>query len=222
MVPPESKVKEGEKPLGTDGGRSLVDESGGLLLWRFWSSSGSNEWFPKSQNPQDYIPQVQVGLPGCCNSTVSKSQDCSEITRIAQALPEKKLVHTQELKIFRSEALIQIAEQARCHREKQDTSLYSAPEQQQESNLVDICVPSAFDQFLDISFPCTMCCRLDDPDNIDSESSVRSWEIDRSLADIECNNFLCESHRMLCVGSSVPQNAVSQKKQAFILYYIAS
>lgn len=31
-----------------------------------------------------------------------------------------------------------------------ETSLYSVPEQQQERNSEDICVPSAFDEFLDI------------------------------------------------------------------------
>lgn len=65
-----------------------------------------------------------------------------------------------------SSHLSQIGKQARCHRQKRDTSLYSVPEQQQGSNVENICVPSTFDQFLDIAFPCTVWCQLDDADNI--------------------------------------------------------
>ncbi|KAJ7413264.1 hypothetical protein WISP_91847 [Willisornis vidua] len=54
MVAPSPK-KGGEKPVGADDSHSLF-ESGGLLLLRFWSFSGSDKWFPKSPNPQDFIP----------------------------------------------------------------------------------------------------------------------------------------------------------------------
>lgn len=50
------------------------------------------------------------------------------------------------------------------------------PDQQQE-NVEDICVPSAFDQFLDMSFLCTMCCQLVDPDNITETCNSNSLKI---------------------------------------------
>ncbi|KAJ7405005.1 TATA-box binding protein associated factor 2 [Willisornis vidua] len=52
-------TKDDGRSLAKSDGRSLV-ESGGLLLLRFWASSGSEEWFSKSQNPQDYIPSGPV------------------------------------------------------------------------------------------------------------------------------------------------------------------
>lgn len=64
-----------------------------------------------------------------------------------------------------SDSMHLIAKEATCHRQRHNTFPYSVPEQQQERNLEDICVSSAFDEFLDISFPCAMWCKLEAPDS---------------------------------------------------------
>ncbi|KAJ7409272.1 hypothetical protein WISP_115828 [Willisornis vidua] len=60
MVPPESKVKRSEKPVGADDSCSLV-KSGGHSPVEVLISSGSDIWSPKSPDPQDYSPSGPGG-----------------------------------------------------------------------------------------------------------------------------------------------------------------
>lgn len=88
--------------------------------------------------------------------------------------------------------------------DKHNTSLYSVPEQQQERNLEDTCVPSVFDEFLHISFPCAMWCKLGDPDSTAKAGKNSNLKITPS-----------ERHT---VGNRVVQNLFITFQLNFILW----